>query len=46
MRRLRLEAPVLRVGGFNMPYPRAKLEDQYLPDLDRILNAVDRAFAW
>jgi pyruvate dehydrogenase E1 component beta subunit len=41
-----LEAPVLRVGGFNIPYPPAKFEDQYLPDLDRVLDAVDRSFAW
>jgi len=41
-----LEAPVLRVGGFATPYPAAKLEDHYLPDLDRILDAVDRTFAY
>ncbi|SNT44698.1 pyruvate dehydrogenase E1 component beta subunit [Actinomadura meyerae] len=42
----RLESPVLRVGGFSTPYPPSRLEDQYLPDLDRILDAVDRTFAW
>jgi len=41
-----LEAPVLRVGGFATPYPPAQLEDHYLPDLDRILDAVDRSFAF
>ena len=41
-----LEAPVLRVGGFATPYPPARLEDHYLPDLDRILDAVDRAFVF
>ncbi|MBC2586901.1 alpha-ketoacid dehydrogenase subunit beta [Rhodococcus aetherivorans] len=41
-----LHAPVLRVGGFDTPYPPAKLEDQYLPDLDRILDTVDRSLAW
>ncbi|HEY1971511.1 MAG TPA: alpha-ketoacid dehydrogenase subunit beta [Pseudonocardia sp.] len=41
-----LQAPVLRVGGFNMPYPPAKFEDHYLPDLDRILDAVERSLAW
>jgi 2-oxoisovalerate dehydrogenase E1 component beta subunit len=41
-----LEAPVLRVGGFAIPYPAAKAEDHYLPDLDRILDAVDRTFAF
>lgn len=38
-----LEAPVLRVGGFDIPYPAAKLEEYYLPDVDRILDAVERA---
>jgi pyruvate dehydrogenase E1 component beta subunit len=37
-----LEAPVLRVGGFHAPYPPSRLEEHYLPDLDRVLEAVDR----
>ncbi|GAB3480622.1 alpha-ketoacid dehydrogenase subunit beta [Amycolatopsis cihanbeyliensis] len=41
-----LEAPVLRVAGFDTPYPPTKLEDHYLPDLDRVLHAVDRALDW
>jgi 2-oxoisovalerate dehydrogenase E1 component beta subunit len=40
-----LEAPVLRVGGFHSPYPVARLEHEYLPSLDRVLDAVDRALA-
>ncbi|HEY0216874.1 MAG TPA: alpha-ketoacid dehydrogenase subunit beta [Cellulomonas sp.] len=40
-----LEAPVLRVGGFHAPYPVAKLEHEYLPGLDRVLDAVDRVLA-
>jgi 2-oxoisovalerate dehydrogenase E1 component beta subunit len=40
-----LEAPVLRVGGFDIPYPPAKLEEHYLPDVDRILAAVDQTRA-
>ncbi|MEU6833321.1 alpha-ketoacid dehydrogenase subunit beta [Nocardia beijingensis] len=40
-----LEAPVLRVGGFDIPYPPAKLEKHHLPDPDRILDAVDRSLA-
>lgn len=39
-----LEAPVLRVGGFHMPYPPSKVESHYLPDIDRILDALDRSF--
>jgi len=41
-----LEAPVLRVSGFDTPFPPAKLEAVYLPDADRILEAVDRALAY
>ncbi|WP_082097068.1 alpha-ketoacid dehydrogenase subunit beta [Demequina gelatinilytica] len=37
-----LHAPVLRVGGFHAPYPGSKLEHDYLPSLDRVLDAVDR----
>ena len=39
-----LEAPVLRVGGFDTPYPPSRIEEDYLPDLDRLLDAVDRTF--
>ncbi|GAB3916627.1 2-oxoisovalerate dehydrogenase subunit beta [Microlunatus endophyticus] len=41
-----LEAPVLRVTGFDLPYPASRLEDEYLPDLDRVLDAVDRSLAY
>ena len=41
-----LESPVLRVSGFDTPFPPAKLEGDYLPDADRILEAVDRALAY
>jgi 2-oxoisovalerate dehydrogenase E1 component beta subunit len=41
-----LEAPVLRVGGFDTPYPPARAEEYFLPDLDRVLDAVDRSLAW
>ena len=41
-----MEAPVLRVSGFNTPFPPARLESQYLPDVDRILDAVDRSMAY
>jgi 2-oxoisovalerate dehydrogenase E1 component beta subunit len=41
-----LEAPVLRVGAFDTPYPPSRIEEDYLPDLDRVLDAVDRTFAF
>jgi 2-oxoisovalerate dehydrogenase E1 component subunit beta len=41
-----LEAPVLRVTGFDTPYPASRVEEDYLPDLDRVLDAVDRSLAF
>ncbi len=41
-----LEAPVLRVTGYDIPYPPARLEAHHLPDVDRVLDAVDRALAY
>jgi 2-oxoisovalerate dehydrogenase E1 component beta subunit len=41
-----LEAPVLRVGGFSVPYPPSRIEEHYLPDLDRVLDAIDRTFTF
>ncbi|HEX7739304.1 MAG TPA: alpha-ketoacid dehydrogenase subunit beta [Marmoricola sp.] len=41
-----LEAPVLRVGGFDTPYPPSRLEESWLPDLDRVLDAVDRSMGF
>jgi 2-oxoisovalerate dehydrogenase E1 component beta subunit len=41
-----LQAPVLRVGGFHTPYPVSKVEHDYLPGIDRVLDAVDRAMAF
>jgi 2-oxoisovalerate dehydrogenase E1 component beta subunit len=41
-----LEAPVLRVGAFSTPYPPSRLEEHYLPDLDRVLDTVDRTFGY
>ncbi|HEX4058622.1 MAG TPA: alpha-ketoacid dehydrogenase subunit beta [Galbitalea sp.] len=41
-----LQSPVLRVSGFDTPFPPAKLETIYLPDADRVLEAVDRALAY
>lgn len=38
-----LEHAPVRVTGFDIPYPYSKLEFHHLPDLDRILDGVDRA---
>ena len=41
-----LLAPVQRVGGFDTPYPPSRIEEDWLPDVDRILYAVDRTFTY
>jgi 2-oxoisovalerate dehydrogenase E1 component beta subunit len=38
-----LEHAPVRVTGFDVPYPSSKLEHHHLPDLDRMLDGVDRA---
>jgi 2-oxoisovalerate dehydrogenase E1 component beta subunit len=40
-----LEAPILRVTGFDIPYPPPRLERLHLPDVDRILDAI-AALQW
>jgi pyruvate dehydrogenase E1 component beta subunit len=41
-----LESPVLRVTGYDTPYPPSRLEHDWLPGVDRILDAVDRALSY
>ena len=41
-----LEAPILRVTGYDVPYPPSRMEDHFLPGLDRVLEAVDRSMAF
>jgi 2-oxoisovalerate dehydrogenase E1 component beta subunit len=40
-----LEAPVVRITGYDTPFPYA-LEHDYLPDAARIRSGVDRVLAW
>jgi pyruvate dehydrogenase E1 component beta subunit len=40
-----LEAPILRVTGFDIPYPPPKFERLHLPDVDRILDGI-AALQW
>ncbi len=42
---LHLEAPILRVTGFDTPFPYT-LEHDYLPDAARILDALERVVAF
>lgn len=41
-----LEAPALRVGGFHIPYPVSRVEEEYVPGIDRMLDAIDRSFTY
>jgi 2-oxoisovalerate dehydrogenase E1 component beta subunit len=41
-----LEAPVLRVTGFDTPYPPARLENAWLPGVDRLLDAVEQSLSY
>ncbi len=41
-----LEAPVLRVTGYDIPYPPSRIEQDHIPDVDRLIDAVERAEAW
>ncbi len=41
-----LRAPALRVTGYHTPYPPSRVEEEYLPNIDRILDAVDRVMGF
>jgi 2-oxoisovalerate dehydrogenase E1 component beta subunit len=41
-----LLAPIIRVTGYDTPYPPSRLEEDWLPGLDRILEGIDRSFAY
>jgi len=41
-----LRAPGLRVSGYHVPYPPSRIEDDYRPSVDRILDAVDRVMGF
>jgi pyruvate dehydrogenase E1 component beta subunit len=41
-----LRAPGIRVSGYHVPYPPSRIEDDYRPSVDRILDAVDRVMGF
>ena len=41
-----LEAPVLRVTGYDTPYPPATVEEYYLPSVDRIMGTLERVLSY
>ena len=41
-----LKAPVERITGFDVPYPSGDLEDEYIPNIDRILFGIQRVLEY
>jgi pyruvate/2-oxoglutarate/acetoin dehydrogenase E1 component len=40
-----LRAPVVRVTGYDVPYPYWQIEDAYMPSVERVVDAVRRVLA-
>jgi pyruvate dehydrogenase E1 component beta subunit len=43
---MNLVAPVVRVAGYDTPMPLARLEDFYLPSVERILGAAEKVLSY
>jgi pyruvate/2-oxoglutarate/acetoin dehydrogenase E1 component len=43
---LDLRGPVLRVTGYDVPYPYWQIEDAYMPSVERVVDAVRRLLAF
>jgi pyruvate/2-oxoglutarate/acetoin dehydrogenase E1 component len=43
---LDLQGPVLRVTGFDVPYPYWKIEDRYMPSVERVANAARKLLSF
>ncbi len=43
---LSLKAPVLRVTGYDTPFPYFKLENEYLPNPEKIGAAIDKVMKY
>jgi pyruvate/2-oxoglutarate/acetoin dehydrogenase E1 component len=43
---LDLRGPVIRVTGYDVPYPYWKLEDAYMPSVERVVDAAERLLAF
>jgi pyruvate dehydrogenase E1 component beta subunit len=41
-----MAAPGIRVTGYDTPYPASRLERDWLPGVDRMLDAIDRSFTY
>ena len=43
---LDLQGPVLRVTGYDVPYPYWSMEDAYMPSVERVADAVQKLLAF
>jgi pyruvate/2-oxoglutarate/acetoin dehydrogenase E1 component len=43
---LDLRAPVIRVTGYDVPYPYWQIEDAYMPSVERVVAAVRKTLAF
>src|SRR6185312_14160016 len=43
---LDLQAPVIRVTGYDVPYPYWQIEDAYMPSVERVVAAVRKTLAF
>ena len=43
---LSLEAPVQRVTGYDIPVPLPKLENYYMPDVNRVLKGIEKVMGF
>jgi pyruvate dehydrogenase E1 component beta subunit len=41
-----LRAPGWRVAGYHVPYPPARIEEEYRPSVDKVLDAVDQVMGF
>ncbi len=41
-----LRAPGVRVAGYHIPYPPTRIEEEYRPSVDRVLDGIDRVMGY
>ena len=43
---LDLQGPVVRVTGYDVPYPYWQIEDAYMPSVERVVDAARKLLAF
>ncbi len=41
-----MRAPVVRVSGYHVPYPPSRIEEEFRPSVDRVLDGIDRVMGY